>query len=137
MRRLAAEHSPLSARDQSDLAAAVEMAIGEALCDRTQNAIAWFLANCPGGSTLVAAGGVAANTALRQRLSDIAIAAGLEFVAPPLSLCTDNAAMVAWAGLERLRLGLIDDLAAAPRPRWPLDPSAQTRQGTGVKREPD
>jgi tRNA N6-adenosine threonylcarbamoyltransferase len=133
VRRLAAEHSPLSARDQSDLAAAVEAAIGDALCDRTQNAIAWFLGNCPHGGTLVAAGGVAANARLRQRLLGLAAAAGLEFAAPPPALCTDNAAMVAWAGLERLRLGLIDDLAAAPRPRWPLDPAAETRPRAGVK----
>ncbi|HUC70745.1 MAG TPA: tRNA (adenosine(37)-N6)-threonylcarbamoyltransferase complex transferase subunit TsaD [Stellaceae bacterium] len=133
VRRMVAEHEPLAAKDQSDLAAAVEEAICDALCDRTLNAIAWFRANCPEGKALVAAGGVAANTRLRQRLAGLATAAGLDFVAPPPALCTDNAAMVAWAGLERLRLGLVDDLAAAPRPRWPLDASAPWRLDAGIK----
>jgi len=115
------------------LAAAIEEAVCDTLCDRTANAIAWFRANCPEGITLVAAGGVAANTRLRRSLADLAASSGLDFVAPPTALCTDNAAMVAWAGLERLRLGLVDDLAAAPRPRWPLDSSAPLRPGAGVK----
>jgi tRNA N6-adenosine threonylcarbamoyltransferase len=133
VRRLASEHAPLTRQDQNDLAAAIEEAICDALCDRTANAIAWFLVNCPQGRTLVAAGGVAANARLRRRLADVAAVGGLDFVAPPPSLCTDNAAMVAWAGLERLRLGLVDDLAAAPRPRWPLDTAAPSRSGAGVK----
>jgi N6-L-threonylcarbamoyladenine synthase len=133
VRRIVAERAPLSSRDQSDLAAAVENAICDALCDRTANAIAWFLGNCSQGRTLVAAGGVAANTRLRHRLSALAVSAGLDFMSPPPALCTDNAAMVAWAGLERLRLGLVDELAVAPRPRWPLDPAAPPRPGAGVK----
>lgn len=133
VRRIALDRSPLDARDRRDLAAAVEAAICDALLDRTANALAWFRENCPEGRTLVAAGGVAANQRLRRRLADLAAAAGLAFVAPPPALCTDNAAMVAWAGLERLRLGLTDTLAAAPRPRWPLDPAAPPRRGAGVK----
>jgi N6-L-threonylcarbamoyladenine synthase len=133
VRRIAAEHAPLTSQDQSDLAAAVERAICDALCDRTANAIAWFLGNYPRGRTLVAAGGVAANTRLRHRLSELAVTTGLDFVSPPPALCTDNAAMVAWAGLERLRLGLIDDLGVAPRPRWPLDRAAPPRPGAGMK----
>jgi N6-L-threonylcarbamoyladenine synthase len=81
----------------------------------------------------VVAGGVAANEALRLRLAGLAAARGLAFVAPPVALCTDNAAMIAWAGLERLRLGLTDDLAFAPRPRWPLDPQAAPAAGAGIK----
>jgi N6-L-threonylcarbamoyladenine synthase len=81
----------------------------------------------------VVAGGVAANEALRLRLAGLAAAGGLAFVAPPVALCTDNAAMIAWAGLERLRLGLTDDLAFAPRPRWPLDPTATPAPGAGIK----
>jgi N6-L-threonylcarbamoyladenine synthase len=133
VRRITLEHIPLSPQDQADIAAAVETAICDTLCDRTSNAIAWFCVNCPQGTTLVAAGGVAANGRLRQRLADLAEVAGLDFVAPPPALCTDNAAMVAWAGIERLRLGLVDDLAAAPRPRWPLDAAAPRRLGAGVK----
>ena len=133
VRRIAAEHASLTAADQSDLAAAVEQAICDSLCDRTANAIAWFCGNCPEGRTLVTAGGVAANARLRQRLADLAQSAGLDFIAPPPALCTDNAAMVAWTGLERLRLGLVDDLAAAPRPRWPLDAVAFSPPGAGLK----
>ena len=133
VRRVASETAPLSPQDKYDIAAAVEKAICDALCDRTSNAIAWFCGNCPEGRTLVAAGGVAANTYLRRRLESLAASAGLDFIAPPPALCTDNAAMVAWAGLERLRLGLVDDLTAAPRPRWPLDTFALPRPGVGAK----
>ena len=83
--------------------------------------------------SLVVAGGVAANTALRQRLETIADAAGLPLLAPPGRLCTDNAAMIAWAGLERLRLGESSPLDFAPRPRWPLDQGAPSLGGAGVK----
>ena len=67
------------------------------------------------------AGGVAANQGIRGGLMRLATEAGLPMVAPPLELCGDNGAMIAWAGLERLRLGLVDDMAAVARPRWPLD----------------
>ena len=67
------------------------------------------------------AGGVAANARIRTRLQETAAEAGAELVAPPPALCTDNAAMIAWAGLERLKAGLSDPLDFAPRPRWPLD----------------
>ena len=70
---------------------------------------------------------------MRQRLNALAEAAGLDFIAPPPALCTDNGAMIGWAGLERLRLGLTDGLDFAPRPRWPLDPAAVPVRGAGVK----
>ncbi len=123
-----ARAGPLGPQDIADLAAAVELAICDSLTDRTANAIAWFRRHYPAGMNLVAAGGVAANLRLRHRLADLAEAAGLGFVAPPPALCTDNGAMIAWAGLERLRLGLSDGLDAPVRPRWPLD------QGAGVSR---
>jgi N6-L-threonylcarbamoyladenine synthase len=69
----------------------------------------------------VAAGGVAANQTLRRSLERLARESGLRLVAPPLRLCGDNGAMIAWAGIERLRLGLVDDLSAPARARWPLD----------------
>ena len=101
--------------------------------DRTARAITAFRERHPAGQTLVVAGGVAANLALRSRLEALAAARGLDFVAPPVALCTDNAAMIAWAGLERLRLGLVDPLDFAARPRWPLDPGAAQVRGAGVK----
>jgi N6-L-threonylcarbamoyladenine synthase len=112
----------------ADLAAATQAAIADALVDRTRNAIRQFT-----GKTLVVAGGVAANKLLRQQLEALAAAHDLAFVAPPPALCTDNGAMIAWAGLERLRLGMTDALDFAPRPRWPLDPAAHPVRGAGVK----
>jgi N6-L-threonylcarbamoyladenine synthase len=123
----------LSATDTADLAASLQDSIIESLADRTDHAIAAFQELHPAGKTLVVAGGVAANAALRQRLTALAAAAGLDFVAPPPALCTDNGAMIGWAGLERLRLGLTDGLDFAPRPRWPLDPDAVRVRGAGVK----
>ncbi|MGA8551686.1 MAG: tRNA (adenosine(37)-N6)-threonylcarbamoyltransferase complex transferase subunit TsaD [Stellaceae bacterium] len=133
VRRIALACDPLDARDRADLAASIELAICEALCDRTANAIAWFRRHQPEGRSLVVAGGVAANIRLRHRLAALAHSSELDFVAPPEALCTDNAAMIAWAGVERLRLGLVDGLDAAPRPRWPLDATAPPRPGAGVK----
>ncbi len=112
---------PLADRDRADLCAGFQDAVGDVLVDRCRNAIAAFRADFPDGTALVAAGGVAANGALRGRLRRFAAASGLAFVAPPPALCTDNGAMVAWAGIERLRRGLTDGLDAAPRPRWPLE----------------
>jgi N6-L-threonylcarbamoyladenine synthase len=130
---LSPDGAPLPPRDVADLAAALQAAIGDSLVDRTANAVRRFRERHPGGRSLVVAGGVAANAALRARLAALAAAEGLDFIAPPAALCTDNAAMIAWAGLERLRLGLVDDLAFAPRPRWPLDPTAPPIGGAGVK----
>jgi N6-L-threonylcarbamoyladenine synthase len=133
VRQIVTDSGALDANDRADLAASVELAICDALADRTTNAIAWFRQNFPEGRTLVAAGGVAANGRLRRRLAALAENAGLRFIAPPLPLCTDNGAMIAWAGLERLRLGLVDGLDAPLRPRWPLDAAAAPRRGAGVK----
>jgi N6-L-threonylcarbamoyladenine synthase len=133
VRRITRERGPLEDRERADLAASVELAICEALCDRTSNAIDWFLRDYPEGRSLIVAGGVAANARLRQHLAGLACSAGLDFLAPPLGLCTDNAAMIAWAGMERLRLGLVDGLDTPPRPRWPLDAGALPRPDAGAK----
>jgi N6-L-threonylcarbamoyladenine synthase len=84
-------------------------------------------------TALVVAGGVAANRAVRGALETLAAAHGLPFVAPPLWLCTDNAAMIAWAGAERFAAGMTDPLDMPARPRWPLDPDAAPVRGAGVK----
>ena len=128
VRQIIAESPPRSDRNIADLAASIELAICDSLADRTANAIAWFHRHYPHGKSLVAAGGVAANARLRERLALLAGNVGLDFVAPPPALCTDNGAMIAWAGLERLRYGLTDGLDTPVRPRWPLgatDPSAR------------
>jgi N6-L-threonylcarbamoyladenine synthase len=120
--------------DANDLCAAFQAAAGDVLVDRTAQAIDRFTAATPEpGGALVIAGGVAANGYLRGRLAALANARGLALAAPPQRLCTDNAAMIAWAGIERLGLGLVDALDFAPRPRWPLDPTAPPVAFAGVK----
>ena len=112
-----------------DIAASFQQAVVDCLIDRTRRQ----LVGLDGVSALVVAGGVAANQAVRGSLVTLATAHGLRFVAPPLWLCTDNAAMIGWAGAERFAAGLTDPLDVAARPRWPLDPSAETVRGAGVK----
>ncbi|MCC7271581.1 MAG: tRNA (adenosine(37)-N6)-threonylcarbamoyltransferase complex transferase subunit TsaD [Alphaproteobacteria bacterium] len=130
---VAALPQPLSPRDVADMAAAFQAAVAAVVADRGRRAVALFRARHPEGGALVVAGGVAANRAIRTALETLAAECALPFVAPPLRLCTDNGAMIAWAGIERLRLGQRDDLAFAPRPRWPLDPTAPAAIGAGVK----
>jgi N6-L-threonylcarbamoyladenine synthase len=115
-----ADGAPTS-RDTADLCASFQAAVGDVTVDRLRNAAAHFRGAHGDGGTLVVAGGVAANQYLRGRLGTAAETLGLSLVVPPAKLCTDNGAMVAWAGLERLRLGLIDPLDVAARPRWPLE----------------
>jgi len=112
-----------------DIAASFQQAVIDCLVDRTRRAIEAV----PEATALVMAGGVAANRAIRGAIEALAAANGLRFVAPPLWLCTDNGAMIAWAGAERFAAGLVDGLDAPARPRWPLDPSAEKARGAGVK----
>ena len=111
----------------ADIAAAFQQSAIDCILDRTRRA----LEKAGPITALVVAGGVAANRAIRAALEGLAAEHKLGFVAPPLVLCTDNAAMIAWAGIERL--GQSDSLDFAPRPRWPLDPSAEVVRGAGVK----
>ena len=113
----------------ADIAASFQQAVVDCLVDRTRRAIA----GVPGATALVVAGGVAANQAIRAALTHLASMHDLPFVAPPLWLCTDNAAMVAWAGALRFEAGLTDELDAPARARWPLDPNAEKARGAGVK----
>ncbi len=112
-----------------DIAASFSQAVIDCLTDRTRRA----LDARDTVSALVVAGGVASNAGIRDALSGLAAQQGLPFVAPPQWLCTDNAAMIAWAGVERFRLGLINDMEVPARPRWPLDPTAEKVRGAGVK----
>jgi N6-L-threonylcarbamoyladenine synthase len=113
----------------ADLAASFQQAAIDCVVDRTRLA----LAACGPVTALVVAGGVAANAALRGALVQLAGEFDLSLVAPPPALCTDNAAMIGWAGAERFALGAHDPLDMAPRPRWPLDESAAPVRGAGVK----
>ncbi|MSP84097.1 MAG: tRNA (adenosine(37)-N6)-threonylcarbamoyltransferase complex transferase subunit TsaD [Alphaproteobacteria bacterium] len=110
--------------DRRDLAAGFQAAVADVLADRATGAMARFRLEFPGADTFVVAGGVAANMALRDRLRAVTEAGGFRMVVPPPALCTDNAVMIAWAGIERLAAGLVDGLDASPRARWPLDPAA-------------
>ena len=119
--------------DRADLAAAVQAAIATQLAERSDRAMAAYAAAHSGqGLRFVVAGGVAANRAVRARLQATAEARGFSFTAPPLAYCTDNAAMIALAGAERLALGISDPLDAAARPRWPLDEAAANANPTHV-----
>jgi N6-L-threonylcarbamoyladenine synthase len=109
----------------NDLAAGFQAAVGDVLADRCQRALMRFQEDYGQAGPLVVAGGVAANGYLRARLAATAAAGGARLLAPPQALCTDNAAMIAWAGIERLRRGLADPLDFAPRPRWPLEDLAE------------
>jgi N6-L-threonylcarbamoyladenine synthase len=119
--RLEAERvAPLTATDVADLCASFQAAVVDVVVDRTRVGLKMFREEVGHPTALVAAGGVAANGAIRRALSRLAGEAGLKLVAPPLDLCGDNGAMIAWAGIERLRLGLTDDMTAPARARWPL-----------------
>lgn len=116
----------LSEEDKADLSASFQQAVCDSLANRVKNAIAMAKDSYPGLKHLVVAGGVAANGTLRAMLTDLADKNDLTFVAPAMSLCTDNAAMIAWAGMERFRMGYHYPLSFKPRPRWPLEELNQT-----------
>ena len=119
--RLEAEKiAPLSDQDVADLCASFQQAVVDVVADRLRTGLAIFRAKFKAPTALVAAGGVAANQAIRKILHRLAFECGTVLVVPPPELCTDNGAMIAWAGAERLALGLVDPLESVPRPRWPL-----------------
>ena len=134
VRLLIAQQDQPTLQDRRDIAAAFQLAVADAIGDRVSHAMAMFAERYGvSAGKLVVAGGVAANSLLRETLATVGGTHGFELVAPPLRLCTDNAAMIAWAGLERFRLGQSDAMDFAPRPRWPLDPEAKRLRGAGVK----
>ena len=113
----------------ADIAASFQQAAVDCVTDRLRIA----LGKMDDVGALVVAGGVAANSAIRAALQGVADEHRLRFTAPPISLCTDNAAMIAWAGVERYAAGQSDPLDFPARPRWPLDPEADPVRGAGVK----
>jgi N6-L-threonylcarbamoyladenine synthase len=133
VRQRAEAAAPLSDRDVADLCASFEAAVMESVVDRVGRSMTIYEGNLGSGAprVLVVAGGVAANKRLAAALGALAVGRGYRLSVPPMALCTDNGAMIAWAGAERLALGLTDGLDAAPRARWPLDPDAVPALGGG------
>lgn len=135
VRQRAEALQPLTNQDIADICASFQAAVAGSVADRVARAMAVAAERLPPGSprNIVVAGGVAANVALRLTLQDLADARDFTLHVPPIALCGDNAAMIAWAGAERHARGLIDPLDFAVRPRWPLDLTAAPAIGAGVK----
>jgi len=135
LRHEAIHRAPLSEQDVADLCASFQEATADVVGDRTRRGMELYVDELgpEAQRVLVVAGGVAANQRLRAALAAVAAEQGFDLILPPPELCTDNAAMVAWATAERLARGLTDDLAAPTRARWPLDPDAAPAIGAGVK----
>jgi len=135
LRHEALKRAPLDAQTIADLCASFQEAVAEVVADRTARGIALYEERLGSDAqrALVVAGGVAANKRLAAALDGVASRHGFRLVVPPPALCTDNAAMIAWAGAERLARGLTDGLAAPAVARWPLDPDAPPALGAGVK----
>ena len=129
VRNEATRMAPLEAKDISDLCASFQAAVLESTADRLSVGLKLFEEIYGPPRALVAAGGVAANRAIRSALQDVAAKAQTTLIIPPPALCTDNGAMIAWAGAERLALGLLDTMEAPPRARWLLDANAGVPAG--------
>lgn len=128
-----AQSGGLTRQDQSDLSAGFQAAVVDILAEKSRRALAAYVAASPAQRCFAVAGGVAANGPIRAALQALCTETGTRFLAPPLSLCTDNAAMIAYVGIDRLRRGAIDDLTLMARPRWPLDDRSAAMLGSGKK----
>lgn len=128
-----AEKGGLTRADRADICAGFQRAVSDVLAEKTRRAMKFFEPAEGYEKVLAVAGGVAANTAIRTRLETLCHQNGFRFLAPPLRLCTDNAAMIAYAGLELMVAGRVDDSTLSARPRWPLDQSAPALIGSGKK----
>ncbi|MEM1377367.1 MAG: tRNA (adenosine(37)-N6)-threonylcarbamoyltransferase complex transferase subunit TsaD [Pseudomonadota bacterium] len=134
VRKEALKLEPLSQNDSTDLCASFQSAVTDVLRDRISRALSRFVEmDIEESPTLVVAGGVAANKALRAMIQETCDQHDARFIAPPLNLCTDNAAMIAWAAIERLRDGSANTNDIKPRPRWPLDQVSEAMIGSGRK----
>ncbi|MGH1355110.1 MAG: tRNA (adenosine(37)-N6)-threonylcarbamoyltransferase complex transferase subunit TsaD [Thalassovita sp.] len=128
-----AEKGGLTRQDRADLCAGFQAAVCDVLAEKTRRALVEYMALNPAAPTLAVAGGVAANKAIRAALETVCETNNVAFTAPPLALCTDNAAMIAYAGAERFMAGQTDDMTLVARPRWPLDRKSPTLLGSGKK----
>jgi len=131
--RLITDQGGLRETDRADLCAGFQAAVRDVLAAKTRRALASYLAETPTTPAMAVAGGVAANTAIRAELETVSAEFDTVFVAPPLALCTDNAAMIAYAGAERFLAGQRDGMGLMARPRWPLDTSSPAMLGSGKK----
>ena len=132
VRQAAMEMAPLSDKDIADIAASFELAVTDTLSDRVERSLAVFKNEYPDKeASLVVAGGVASNKAIRNSLQKLCDAHGFKFIAPPIGLCTDNAAMIAYAGLQHFIHGDRSSFNIAPRSRWPLDEHSSPLIGAG------
>lgn len=131
--QIVAEKDGLTRQDRADLCAGFQAAVVDVLVAKTRKALVTYLAENPAQPTIAVAGGVAANTAIRAGLETLCAEHDTQFVAPPLALCTDNAAMIAYAGMEQLRAGAEPGSNLSARPRWPLDQSSPALLGSGKK----
>ncbi|CAD0184586.1 t(6)A37 threonylcarbamoyladenosine biosynthesis protein [Ruegeria sp. THAF57] len=131
--QIAAEKGGFTRQDRADLCAGFQQAIVDTLAEKTRRAIDLYLQKSPPDPVIAVAGGVAANSAIRSALETVATENGARFTAPPLRFCTDNAAMIAYAGIERFRTGARDGLDLTARPRWPLDRTSPAMLGSGKK----
>lgn len=130
---LIAAQGGITLQDRADLCAAFQSAVNDILAEKSRRALAEYLALNPPTPAFAVAGGVAANQPIRAALTALADRRGVQFIAPPLALCTDNGAMIAYAGIARLRMGQTDPLSLPARPRWPLDDHATAMLGSGKK----
>lgn len=130
---LVAEQGGLMRQDRADLCAGFQAAVVDVLAEKTRRAMALYCGETPAEPVIAVAGGVAANGAIRAELETVSAQFGARFLAPPLKLCTDNAAMIAYAGAELFALGRRDGMDLAARPRWPLDQSSPGMLGGGKK----
>ena len=127
------DHDGLPAQARADLCAGFQAAVVDVLAEKTRRALRHYGELSPAAPALCVAGGVAANQAIRAALENVSRASGASFVAPPLALCTDNAAMVAFAALEQMGTRDADDFGLSARPRWPLDQTSPAMLGSGKK----
>ena len=130
---LIAKQGGLTHQDRRDLCAGFQAAVADVMAEKSRRALTIYLADNPAKPAFAVAGGVAANTCIRAVLETVSARCGTRFLAPPLRLCTDNAAMIAWAGIEQFRQRGADDLTLSARPRWPLDQKSPALLGSGKK----